>query len=101
MSPPRAAAFSLPVLVGTKLDLRSGEAARGERAGAASVVTSAMGEKMREKIGAAAYVECSALTQDNLKKVFDVAVDVNVRAKARGGDDAEKNEAPTCRCVVS
>ena len=56
---------------------------------------------MREKIGAAAYVECSALTQDNLKKVFDVAVDVNVRAKARGGDDAEKNEAPTCRCVVS
>ena len=98
----RAKAPGAPVvLVGTKLDLRSGEAARGERAGAASVVTSAMGEKMREKIGAAAYVECSALTQDNLKKVFDVAVDVNVRAKARGGDDADKNEAPTCRCVVS
>ena len=98
----RAKAPGAPVvLVGTKLDLRSGEAARGERAGAASVVTSAMGEKMREKIGAAAYVECSALTQDNLKKVFDVAVDVNVRAKARGGDNAEKNEAPTCRCVVS
>jgi Ras-related C3 botulinum toxin substrate 1 len=57
------------ILVGTKLDLR----VKGGRPGA-DVVTTEMGEKMARKCGAAAYVECSALTQDNLKKVFDVSV---------------------------
>ena len=62
------------VLVGTKLDLRLA----GGRPGA-DVVTTKMGEKMARKLGAAAYVECSALTQDNLKKVFDVSVDAAAR----------------------
>ena len=62
------------VLVGTKLDLRLA----GGRPGA-DVVTTEMGEKMARKLGAAAYVECSALTQDNLKKVFDVSVDAAAR----------------------
>ena len=35
-------------------------------------------EEMAKKIGALATVQCSAKTQDNLKKVFDVAVNVDI-----------------------
>jgi len=59
------------ILVGTKLDLRANG---GRNGGGQGVVSTEMGEKMRRRINAKAYVECSALTQDNLKKVFDVAV---------------------------
>ena len=45
----------------------------------ATFITSEMGEDMRRRIGAAAYVECSALTQDNLGKVFETAIDVHMR----------------------
>jgi hypothetical protein len=76
------------VLVGTKLDLRLA----GGRPGA-DVVTTEMGEKMARKLGAAAYVECSALTQDNLKKVFDVSVD----AAARAMFDSDESSAGRAR----
>ena len=118
----RAKAPDAPiVLVGTKMDLRrdAGERESAKRPSAAaagsasktnpsksasSCVSTEMGEKMREKIGAAAYVECSALTQDNLKKVFETAIDVNMRAgKKRNGGDADgagKSSKGGC-CVVS
>lgn len=37
-------------------------------------VTEAEGKATARRIGAEAYIECSALTQHNLKEVFDVAV---------------------------
>ena len=47
------------VLVGTKLDLRDGgEEYQREHPGA-TFITTRMGEDMRRRIGAAAYVECS------------------------------------------
>ncbi|KAK7481016.1 hypothetical protein BaRGS_00027735 [Batillaria attramentaria] len=46
------------VLVGTKLDLR----------------TDKEGTSLAEKIGAAMYLECSALTQKGVKKVFDEVI---------------------------
>jgi Ras-related C3 botulinum toxin substrate 1 len=95
----KSAARAPVVLVGTKLDLRLA----GGRPGA-DVVTTEMGEKMARKLGAAAYVECSALTQDNLKKVFDVSVD----AAARAMFDSDESSAGRAResagagcCAVS
>ena len=95
----KPAARAPVVLVGTKLDLRLA----GGRPGA-DVVTTEMGEKMARKLGAAAYVECSALTQDNLKKVFDVSVD----AAARAMFDSDESSAGRVResagagcCAVS
>ena len=95
----KSAARAPVVLVGTKLDLRLA----GGRPGA-DVVTTEMGEKMARKLGAAAYVECSALTQDNLKKVFDVSVD----AAARAMFDSDESSAGAAResagagcCAVS
>jgi|UniRef100_A0A7S0WAP6 Ras-related C3 botulinum toxin substrate 1 len=83
----RAKAPKTPiVLVGTKLDLR--ESGRGQ-------VTRADGEALRKRIGAAAYVECSALTQNGLAGVFDTVIDVHLRPEAY----AAKPQA-SC-CVIS
>ena len=83
---------------GVRVEIQPGET------DAASWVTAEMGEKMREKIGAAAYIECSALTQDNLKKVFETAIDVNMpRAGKRNWGDADgpgkssRTDVASCR----
>ncbi|XP_078720529.1 cdc42 homolog [Lampetra fluviatilis] len=63
------------LLVGTQCDLRDrvqvliGLAKRGERP-----VTEAEARRLAEQTGARAYLECSALTQKNLKEVFDAAI---------------------------
>jgi len=61
------------ILVGTKIDLRDDkatmEALKGDKA-----PTPEMGKKMAEDIGAEAYFECSALTQEGLKRVFEEAI---------------------------
>ncbi|CAN1757818.1 Rac-like GTP-binding protein ARAC1 [Linum perenne] len=53
------------ILVGTKLD----------HPGAVPIST-AQGEELRKLIGAPAYIECSAKTQENVKAVFDAAIRV-------------------------
>ena len=65
------------ILVGTKLDLRDYEA-EIERLKAMnqSPITQKQGKAMRKKIGAMAYMECSALTQVGLRAVFDEAIKV-------------------------
>merc|ERR1712063_175370 len=61
------------MLVGTKIDLRDDkaplESLKGEK-----LPTPEMGEAMAKEIGAIAYMECSALTQEGLKKVFESAI---------------------------
>ena len=38
------------------------------------VITKEEGEKLAKKVGARAYVECSALLNYNIKQVFDTAI---------------------------
>ncbi|XP_010548703.1 PREDICTED: rac-like GTP-binding protein ARAC7 [Tarenaya hassleriana] len=68
------------VLVGTKLDLRED---RGYLSDHAGVITSAQGEELRKQIGAAAYIECSSKTQQNVKAVFDTAIKVVLQPPRR------------------
>ncbi len=68
----RAAPF---VLVGTKIDLRTSTAdvellAKSKQ----KPVTREQGERVAKEYGAYAYIECSALTQENLKETFDAAI---------------------------
>jgi len=56
------------VLVGTKIDLREQEKNRGGQ-----VVTFQQGEEVARRVGAL-YDECSARTQDGLKRTFDKAI---------------------------
>ncbi|GCC18074.1 hypothetical protein chiPu_0020720 [Chiloscyllium punctatum] len=63
------------VLVGTQCDLRGDvkvliELARCKE----KPVPQAVARALSEKVGAVAYVECSSLTQKNLKEVFDMAI---------------------------
>jgi Ras-related C3 botulinum toxin substrate 1 len=79
-----AEADSVPiVLVGTKMDARDDPdvakvlASKGERP-----VTEEDGKELAAKFGAT-YVECSALTQQNLKHVFDTAVRLGLQKQTR------------------
>ena len=84
----RAQAPGAPVvLVGTKLDLRGANG--GDVDGC---VATKEGEAVGKKIGAERYVECSALTQDNLGAVFDSAVDVCMKRRAALRDKGERNQ---------
>ncbi|PIA53833.1 hypothetical protein AQUCO_00900431v1 [Aquilegia coerulea] len=70
------------VLVGTKLDLRDGRNYNNDHIGS-GVITSAQGEELRKQIGAAAYIECSSKTQQNVKAVFDNAIKVVLQPPRR------------------
>jgi len=63
------------ILVGTKLDLREDkdtiEALRSKNL---QYVNTVEGLNMAQTIGAFKYIECSALTQEGLKSVFDLAI---------------------------
>ena len=66
------------ILVGTKTDLRDGQDSKKDN-WTKSVQTNALKSKVEgitlaKELGAVAYVECSALTQNELKNVFDVAI---------------------------
>ncbi|KAK4151905.1 P-loop containing nucleoside triphosphate hydrolase protein [Chaetomidium leptoderma] len=63
------------ILVGTKLDMREDkDTADRLAANRMSPITFVMGQTRATQIKAYKYVECSALTQMNLKSVFDNAI---------------------------
>jgi len=65
------------LLVGTKLDLRTKqEAIQSLKENNQEPITTSQGEALAKKIGAKKYLECSALTQEGLAKVFEEAVKV-------------------------
>lgn len=63
------------ILVGTKLDLRTKpEVIANLKKNGQEPVTNELGAAMGVTIGAYKYIECSALTQDNLQEVFHETV---------------------------
>jgi len=63
------------ILVGTKSDLRNDQTMLAKLASQSlSVVTKEQAELRAREIGAKQYMECSALTQEGLKNVFDEAI---------------------------
>ena len=80
------------ILAGTQTDLREDASrlgrllAKGQRP-----VSAALGEKTAKQVGAAAYVECSAVHDAGLKRVFDAAI------LAAMGCDPSRPATPTRR----
>jgi len=63
------------VLVGTKSDLRKDDGMAKQLASRnQAMVTVESGHRMAKEIGAVSFLECSALTQEGLKQVFDDAI---------------------------
>uniref|UniRef100_A0A0A9DL56 Rop6 n=1 Tax=Arundo donax TaxID=35708 RepID=A0A0A9DL56_ARUDO len=88
------------VLVGTKLDLRDHRAYLADHPGA-STITTAQGEELRKQIGAAAYIECSSKTQQNVKSVFDTAIKVVLQPpRRREAVTARKKNRRSSGCSI-
>jgi len=63
------------VLCATQVDLRDDDKTIATlKANGLKPVTAEAGQKMKDKIGAKAYIECSALTFEHVKTVFDESV---------------------------
>ena len=58
------------ILVSTKIDLRD----QTDSSNQAQCVSYDDGERLKDQIGAKCFIECSALTQENIKAVFDNAL---------------------------
>ena len=80
------------ILVGTKLDLRhDAEYVANLEAKGKRVLTKEEGQEVANQIGAKLHLECSALTQQGLKEVFDKAIQEVLRA-AEGGKKKKKKK---------
>jgi Ras-related C3 botulinum toxin substrate 1 len=63
------------LLVGTKSDLRKDDQTKQQlKSRGQSMVELEAANKQAKEVGAAKYLECSALTQEGLKQVFDDAI---------------------------
>jgi len=63
------------LLVGTKSDLRKDDQTKNQlKSRGQSMVELDAANKQAKEVGAAKYLECSALTQEGLKQVFDDAI---------------------------
>ncbi|XP_010313732.1 rac-like GTP-binding protein ARAC7 isoform X4 [Solanum lycopersicum] len=58
------------------------------------------GEELRKQIGAAAYVECSSKTQQNVKAVFDTAIKVVLQPPRRMEVTSKKRHRSTGCSIV-
>ncbi len=58
-------------------------------------VTPQRGLQLAREIGAIQYIECSALTQRNLNRVFDIAI------RAGLGKYKKKKENKVKKCLIS
>lgn len=86
------------ILVGTKLDLRDDVSTReGLRQKKQAPITHEQGVAVAKEIRAVKYLECSALTQRNLKSVFDEAIRYVSFALQYGGDLLAPHSAETLR----
>jgi small GTP-binding protein len=96
------------ILVGTKMDLRSDAVSLAElRERNESPITYEQGLQMAKDIGAVRYMECSALTQQGLKAVFDEAIrcvlfptkeEENTFLKGNGTSSSSSSSSSKCKC---
>jgi len=93
------------ILVGTKLDLRDDnstlELLEQQKL---QPITKEMGEKLAQEIKAFSYVECSALSQKGLKKVFEEAAKAVIKSMKEETEEkpnnTEKSHTKSGCCVI-
>jgi len=74
------------LLVGTKSDLRKDQATKTQLLSRGqTMVTTEEAQNMAKGVGATRYLECSALTQEGLKQVFDDAIRAAMTKPSKGG----------------
>jgi len=77
------------VLVGTKIDLRDDKSTLEELSSQGkSPISKEQGLAKADEIGAVNYLECSALSQEGLKEVFEYSLQTVAEAQQQGGTAA-------------
>jgi small GTP-binding protein len=85
------------ILVGTKIDLRSDQETLEELSKAGKQpITAGEGTQMAQEIQAIKYLECSALTRQGLKNVFDEALTTVVCSHSSGGRKKATSKGLKC-----
>lgn len=84
------------MLVGTKIDLREDQETRENLKGE-KLPTPEMGHALAQQIGAVAYLECSALTQEGLRRVFEEAIRAVI---GRGDSKDDKSVKKRKGCII-
>lgn len=84
------------MLVGTKIDLREDQETRENLKGE-KLPTPEMGQALAQQIGAVAYLECSALTQEGLRRVFEEAIRAVI---GRGDAKDDKSVKKKRGCII-
>jgi len=80
------------LLVGTQMDLRTDpDTITNLEKKKKKPVTAEQGRRLANELGAVAYVECSALTQEGMKNVFDEAL-----MAALNKEDEEEQQGCSC-----
>lgn len=88
------------VLVGTKIDLREDPTALAEvKAKGNDMITFQQGESLAKEIKAECYMECSALTQKNLKTVFDESIQIAVFPDRKRKTQPQYTKSSTCHIL--
>lgn len=79
------------IIVGTKLDLRNDPKTIAElEAKRQSPISKAHGEVLCSELKGYKYIECSALTQEGLKQVFDAAIRCVLTSQVDTADKKKK-----------
>lgn len=79
------------IIVATKIDMRNNKDALAKVGADFKACTREECQALADELGAAGYEECSALTQDGLKEVFERAIRVHMGdAKPKGHFDASE-----------
>merc|ERR1719215_750260 len=71
---------ALIVLVGTQVDARQDSLTTANTDQRSRHITTREGEELKQKINAFRYIECSALTQLNIKEVFDSCIEAYAKS---------------------
>ena len=82
------------MLIGTKKDLRNNAdiLAKLQRINQ-QPISNDEAQQMAKQIGAIAYRECSALTREGLKEIFDEAISAVLGSNKKGGSDGGKKKS--------
>ncbi|KAF8180471.1 small GTPase Rac1 [Mycena galopus ATCC 62051] len=89
------------VLVGTKLDLREDQTTIGKmRDRRIAPIQYQQGVQLQRDIGAVKYLECSALTQQGLKTVFDEAIRAGLNPFVRPRASDSNLKTSRIKCII-
>jgi len=91
------------ILVGTKSDLRDDPMLQAQsmaNPNCNGAISHAEGLEVAKKMGCAAYVECSAITQDGLKITFDTAIDCALKKKQEERKKSKQQQSCMAACAI-